>query len=215
MGDTEETKQETKQETTQEDQEKDETLVVSIIPAKVDAVHLLEQKLDSDIGWQYWKKYVAAAFWAQISMPMNLVITLLTALTTAQANAPDLLPESLYKSLTYVSLLLTVLNTFFRPHEKLTTNVKLLKEWTAQGIAYEKVVMSETNLILKNRGPSCLSQQQIETLQADFQKVRDEVNAQRQKEGPEMINFVTDLLHILSFYTCIRKHQKWSNIVGQ
>lgn len=182
---------------------------------EADAVGMIAIKLDRDIGWYYWKRYVAAAFWAQVSMPMNLLITLLTALTTAQASAPDLLPEDLYKNLTYVSLLLTVLNTFFRPHEKLTNNVKVMKEWTNHGIAFEKVFYSPNALTLRYRKDVVLSIEDLQWLQDAYNKVRDDVNTQRQKEGPEMINFVTDFIHILAFYTCIRNYQTWSSIAGQ
>jgi hypothetical protein len=180
-----------------------------------DAVVTTGNKLDADIGWYYWKRYVAAAFWAQISMPMNLMITLLTALTTAQASAPDLLPQEAYKTLTYISLLLTVLNTFFRPHEKLQINIKVMKEWTDHGLAFEKIYFSPNALVLRYQGPRTLSDGDVKWLLDAYYKVRDDVNTQRQKEGPEMINFLTDVLHILCFYTCIRKNQKWSQNVRE
>jgi hypothetical protein len=40
----------------------------------------LESKIDNDLGYYFWKKYIAAAFWAQISTPLNLMITIMTAL---------------------------------------------------------------------------------------------------------------------------------------
>lgn len=179
-----------------------------------EAVGITGIRLDYDIGWHYWKRYVASVFWAQISMPLNLLITLLTALTTAQANAPDLLPAEIYKNVTYISLLLTVMNTFFRPHEKLTTNIKVMKEWMNQGIAFEKVFFSPTALTLRYRGEATLTKVDLKALLDSYNKVRDDINAQRQKEGPEMINFVTDFIHIIAHYTCIRKYQKWSSVVN-
>ena len=90
-------------------------------------VVFLENKLDTDIGYFYWKKYIASAFWAQISMPINLIITLMTAITTAgQANSPNLLPKEVYVKISIVTLLITVLNTFFRPHEQMTNNIDIV-----------------------------------------------------------------------------------------
>lgn len=177
-------------------------------------VDFLENKLNSDIGWFYWKKYVAAAVWAQISMPINLAITLMTALTTAQANAPNLLPDQIYKNLTYVVLVLTVLNTFFRPHEKLQNNVKYMKEWGAIGIAFEKIYYSDIQnsgatgaASAVRNGPQAAAN--AARLATEYGKLQDAANALRQKEGPDMINFFTDLIHILCYYTCMRKYRRW------
>lgn len=46
-------------------------------------INFLENKLNVDIGFYYWKRYVAGSFWAQLATPINLAITLMTALTTA------------------------------------------------------------------------------------------------------------------------------------
>lgn len=169
-------------------------------------VEFLENKLNEDIGWFYWKKYIAAAFWSQISMPMNLVITLITALTTAQANAPNLLPEQIYKNLTYVSLILTVLNTFFRPHEKLQNNLKYMKEWASLGISFEKIYYSDMSNSSKSARQSF---EKMAIFAAEYSKLQDNANALRQKEGPDMINFVTDLIHIICHYTCLKSCRKW------
>ena len=175
--------------------------------SEVQYVEFLENKLNEDIGWYYWKKYIAAAFWSQISMPMNLVITLITALTTAQANAPNLLPEQIYKNLTYVSLILTVLNTFFRPHEKLQNNIKYMKEWNSLGIAFEKIYYSDINNSSKQIVRQ--SRENMLRLASEYNKLQDSANALRQKEGPDMMNFVTDLLFIVSYYSCLRNNRHW------
>ena len=65
------------------------------------------------LGSIFGKNILQLLFWAQISMPMNLTITILTALTTAQATSPDLLPESTFFKISVATLLLTVLKYFF------------------------------------------------------------------------------------------------------
>ena len=106
-------------------------------PAKY--IKFIETKLDKDIGYYYWKKYVAAAFWSQVSTPINLTITILTGLTTAQATSPDLIPEYLYAQIAIATLVITTLNTFFRPHTQLTHNTEMMQKWNEVGIEFEKV----------------------------------------------------------------------------
>jgi len=58
----------------------------------INYIKLLEKKIDEDLGYNYYKKYIAASFWAQISLPINLVITFITAITTAQATSENIIP---------------------------------------------------------------------------------------------------------------------------
>jgi hypothetical protein len=167
----------------------------------------IEEKLNTDIGWFYWKKYIAAAFWSQISMPINLTITFITAITTAQANAPDFISENIYKQITYVSLILTVLNTFFRPHEKLQKNIEYMRKWHEMGIQFEKTFYSKKN---NNYDIDKVStNESIEQSTNEYVALHNSVNELRKKEGPEMINFMTDFIHLICHYTCLRNRSKW------
>ena len=56
----------------------------------------IENKLNSDLGYLYWKKYIAGAFWANISTPINLTITILTAIMSGQATTNNLIPQNIY-----------------------------------------------------------------------------------------------------------------------
>jgi len=76
---------------------------------KFEKLYILRQKLDKEIGYNYWKKYVASAFWSQISTPINLTITFLTAITTAQSQSGSLLPQSIYSHIAIASLVITTL----------------------------------------------------------------------------------------------------------
>ncbi len=87
----------------------------------------LERKIDTDLGYYFWKKYIAAAFWSQVSTPLNLSITLLTAITTAQTNSGGFLSLTAARDISIVTLLLTVLNTFFTPLDQLNKNLVIVK----------------------------------------------------------------------------------------
>jgi hypothetical protein len=170
-------------------------------------IDFLENKLNIDIGWYYWKKYIAAAFWSQVSMPINLTITLITAVTTAQASAPDLISTNVYKDLTYLSLFLTVINTFFRPYEKLQKNMEYMKKWYELGITFEKTYYSSknNNYDIEKRS----TQGSIEQSTNEYIVLQEQVNELRKKEGPEMINFLTDFIHLICFYTFLKNSHKW------
>jgi len=49
------------------------------------------KKLNEDIGFYWWKYYTYCAFWTNISVPINLTITILTALTTGQTATGSLI----------------------------------------------------------------------------------------------------------------------------
>lgn len=164
-------------------------------------VIFLKKKIDKEIGYNYWKKYVASVFWSQISTPINLTITMLTAITTAQIQTNDLISPSVGSNLAIVSLILATLNTFFRPHTQYATNTELLTKWTQLGVKFEDEYYN--NMVeQKTLGGY---RKRLESLQA----IQKEVNALRQSEGTNTINFLTDFLFFISLLTCLRNKKNW------
>jgi hypothetical protein len=78
----------------------------------------LEDKLDGEIGNHWWKLYIASAFWSNVSTPINLLITLLSAVTAGQASTENMLSHSTFLKISVTSLIVSTLNTFFRPHQQ-------------------------------------------------------------------------------------------------
>lgn len=74
------------------------------------------EKLNYDIGYFWWKQYVYCAFWSNISTPINLLITILTALTTGQSATNSLISESTNTQLGITALFISIFNTFFVQH---------------------------------------------------------------------------------------------------
>lgn len=171
----------------------------------------LKRKLDSDIGYNYWKKYVASAFWAQISTPINLVITFLTAITTAQAQTQELIPQNLFSQLTIVSLIITTLNTFFRPHTQYSTNTEYLGKWNDIGVHFEKEYTEKVNTHLFTKEGLAAVDAKI----VKYKEIQEEVTNLRKAEGTNTINFVTDLVFLIAYNTCIRNHKKWLDLDKQ
>lgn len=158
----------------------------------------IERKLDREIGYNFWKKYVASAFWSQVSTPINLTITFLTAITTAQANTHDLISQSVYAQLAIISLIITTLNTFFRPHTQYATTTEYLSKWNDLGVQFEKEYYSRKNTVTE-----------VEARVTAYKTLHDNVNNLRKAEGANTVNFLTDLIFYISYRTCIRNYKKW------
>ncbi len=156
-------------------------------------VKRLENKLNADIGFAWWNKYVAAAFWSNLSLPLNLTITLLTALTTAQTATENLLPRKSYVALSIVALVISVLNTFFRPHTQMMENIKVMSKWTEFGNKFESIYYSDSD----------------RSRLKEYQALQNEINMYENSQSPESRNFLTDLIHIVVRASCLKKRDKW------
>ena len=155
----------------------------------------IKEKLDIDIGFYFWKYYIAGAFWSNIATPINLCITIMSALISAQANFDDLLPVNIYRDISIGLLLLSTLNTFLRPHLEMNSNIEMKNKFDEFGTKFDQICYSNEDDITKNQ---------------NYQELSNELNSMRIKESPVSQNYLTDLIHILSTYTCLRNKGKWS-----
>lgn len=160
-------------------------------------LQFLESKIDNDLGFYFWKKYIAAAFWAQMSTPINLAITMLTAVTTAQSTSGGFLSEELYRDISIATLLITVINTFFNPLMQFNKSIEIMKKWNSMGTRFEEIYYD----LNKHNEP-------IEFINK-YKELQKDINGLRENEGPENMNFVTDLIHTISVCSCLRGYDKW------
>lgn len=157
-------------------------------------VEFLQDYLDRTITYNYWNKYIASAFWSNISTPVNLTITLLSALTAAQANSAGFLDDKTYSRISVVMLLLTTVNTFFRPHEQAQTNMEWLDKWNSIGILFEDAYYDHMEL-----GTTMALGKTVDR----YKSIQTEIDALRREDGPGNINFLTDFIHFISMRTCL------------
>ena len=68
------------------------------------------EKINYDIGYYWWKRYIYSAFWSNISTPINLSIVVLTALTTGQSATDNLISKELSTILGSVTLFVSIFN---------------------------------------------------------------------------------------------------------
>lgn len=165
------------------------------------AMQTLEEDLNILLGFWWWKQYVAAAFWSNVSTPINLAITMLTALTTAQATSPDLFPEKTYVGMSIAALVLSVLNTFFRPHTQMSENIKMMNRWNELGVSYEAIYYTDNK-----------TAEDWARRLADYRKLHTEISTFKSQQSPENRNFLTDLMHIVARGTCLRKQDRWMDL---
>ncbi len=159
----------------------------------------IENKINKDIGFYYWKKYIAAAFWSQLSTPTNLLITILSAVNTFQATSPDLIPQRIYMNISIATLFITVLNTFFRPHEQMTENKNMVKKWNDIGIEFEELYYNNKTY----------EETVINDTINNYKNLLIKLNDLKQSEGPDTTNFFTDLLHLFVIRVYLKKYQNW------
>jgi hypothetical protein len=117
---------------------------IGVQPINEEIIHSLEieikdylKKLNEDIGFYWWKYYTYCAFWSNISVPINLTITILTALTTGQTATGSLINNETSTIFGIVVLIISIFNTFFRPTQQLNDNEDFKKKWADLGTKFE------------------------------------------------------------------------------
>jgi hypothetical protein len=159
---------------------------------------VIENKLNSDLGYLYWKKYIAGAFWANISTPINLTITILTAIMSGQATTDNLIPQNIYINISITTLLLSTLNTFFKPHAQMTQNIEIMKTWYEFGNQFEKIYYS-----------GCNDTDDFKRRLKEYTLLYIEINKTKNGESPETQNFITDLINFIVMNSCLKNKSDW------
>lgn len=156
----------------------------------------VENKLNYEIGFGWWKRYVASAFWSNVSAPINLSITLMTALMTARATGAEAAGPA--TGLNIATLVLSVVNTFLRPHVQMTENVKLMARWAELGAQFEAVYFSDR-----------ATTEDFARRLAGYRALQSTINAFRADGAPEHQSYVTDLIHVVARAACLRNNDRW------
>ena len=160
----------------------------------------LETKINIEIGYRFWKKYVTAAFWSYISLPINLSITMMTALSTGQATTNNLLPKNLYINISLATLVISVLNTYFRPYVQMNQNIEYMNKWSVLGCVFEEIYYGE------NQTP-----EHIDKRIEKYESLMKSINDLKKAEILETQNFLTDSIHLAlrSCYCCLKNKNSW------
>jgi hypothetical protein len=107
----------------------------------IEKVKEIRSYLDSCIGFYYWEQYYCTWFWTNISMPINLALTLATALIAAQASSTgSLLREHDYMILSFTTMILTIVNSYFKPQIKSIDSSTILTKWIELGYKLDDII---------------------------------------------------------------------------
>ncbi len=156
------------------------------------------EKINQDIGFYWWKRYIYSAFWSNISTPINLAIVVFTAITTGQTATKNLVSEEVSTLLGSTVLFVSIFNTFFRPNEQLAQNQKIMQDWADIGeqfdeIYYDRVYTKEEKIgRLLN----------LETLFKSMSSLK------RNNDN----NYFIDLIYLIARILCIRSKINWIKI---
>jgi hypothetical protein len=133
-------------------------------------------------------------------MPLNLAITMMTALSTGQAATDNLLPKSIYINISLATLVVSVLNTYFRPYVQMNQNIEYMNKWSVMGFQFEEIYYGEKK-----------TPEQIEFRIEKYAALMKEINELKKTEILETQNFLTDSIHLAlrSCYCCLKNKNSW------
>lgn len=162
----------------------------------------LQRKLNGELGDVWWNLYIAGAFWSNISTPINLSITLLSAITAGQATTTNMLSQSLFIKISIASLIISTLNTFFRPHGQLMSIMDSLKKINELGFKFESIYYTE-----------CDDEDDYKRRYKEYKNILLELNKFQQSQSPDQQNFFTDFIYwLFKNYSCLNKSYKWLDL---
>jgi len=160
----------------------------------------LQGNLNLRIGTQAWKKYISAAFWNYISTPINFTITLFTALTAGQTGTQSTyLTEKQLFIMLFISILLSIINTFFKLKEKALLNYESSKKYDEFGAKFEEIYYMPLS-----------NDYDLKIKLAEYKILQEEINKYSQKESIEHVNYFTELIYIC-FYCLFEDNLKRIN----
>lgn len=159
----------------------------------------IRNKIDSDIGYNYWKNYIVSAFWSNVATPLNLTITFLTAITTAQSQNTSLIPQQIYSNIAIINLIITTLITFFRPHEQYGVYSDAVKRWVELGVDLEKEFSSKASASDSKRVKLYHLKKQEMKIKT-YKDIQERCVALRKSENNSVINTATDFIFVIVYY---------------
>jgi len=91
------------------------------------------------IGFYYNQTYYCGWFWTNVATPISLALTILTAINAAQSSTKTFIPDEIYTILSFTTMILTTLNSYFRPNVRsIDANGRLVK-WIGFGHQLEQL----------------------------------------------------------------------------
>jgi hypothetical protein len=144
------------------------------------------KRLNRTIGYYRKKNYISSCFWSSLTWPINLAITIITALTTGEALAHNILDHTTFLRLSYTVLIVTTLNTFLRPHAQMAQYTDQMKSWILLESEFQTLIHNPRRRLRLTRYTELLRKQ-------------EEIRRKDQH------SLVSDILYSITFYFDHRK----------
>lgn len=156
----------------------------------------LEDKLDKMIGFYWWKTYCATTLWANVSTPINLTITICTALMTAHSSSSDtsFISNEMNMKINLLTFLLSIINSYFTPQKELNELNEYLSRWSDIGNQFEKVIYTNNTL-----------EQKIKL----YTQLLDLANELHKDQFLRKRNFLTDFIHSTVRTLMMNSNDRW------
>jgi len=127
-----------------------------------------------------------------------LAITLITAMTTGQAATHELISTSLNFQLSMSALIISTINTFFRPHDQMNEHLNKMKDWAKFGGKFDTIYYKPDDTLT-----------QVQAKIIECYALWNEINTYRVTQSYKN-NFITDLIHLSSKCCCLKgKKEFW------
>lgn len=155
----------------------------------------LEDKLDKMIGFFFWKTYVATTLYANISTPINLTITIFTALMTAHSStSSSFISNEMNMKINLITFVVSILNSYFTPQKEFNELNEYLMKWSDIGNRFEKAIYTSNSY-----------EQKI----VSYTGLLDEANLLYKDQYIKKRNFLTDLLHTIVKTLFMNSNDRW------
>ena len=161
----------------------------------------LENKLDKMLGFYYWRTYWATSLWANLSTPINLCITIFTALMTVHSSGgtSSFISDELNMKINVCTFFVSILNTFFTPQKRFTELNDYLVNWSNFGFRFEKAIFKTS-----------AKEDKIK----EYLDILEECNKLHTDQFSKHRSFITDFLHLLVRVVFMGSNDRWMKESG-
>jgi hypothetical protein len=157
-------------------------------------MEFIESKLNKSLYIAWNRKYIGYLFWNHIGTPINRTITLLTALT-AGGQASSFLTEQAVISIQLTVLVISAINTFFRPYVKASEHLKFILEIQKFGTQFDELYYTPKGGF---QAPDYIASAE------SYKKILTEFNKYISENSLEYKNMCVDILYIIVIHTIMK-----------
>jgi hypothetical protein len=169
-------------------------------------MEFLESELNSSLFVAWNKKYVGYVFWNNMGTPINFTITLLTAMTAAKSTSTSstFLSDSQNTIISITVLLISAVNTFFRPYNKATEHMKFITEVQKYGAQFDEVFYKAK-----------LTNEEYEVAYNKYFEIQQNFNKYKSENSIESKNLIVDIIYFFVINITLfqqRKDRIWTKV---